>query len=335
MSASPHLLGVARGASLKILCADDPMVVTVLAHGDADGVSSAALIRAAFPKEEVRIFFTHPVGLPGDFAEFAKGDVYVVDVAIDEALADKTRKVFEEHEGEVVYIDHHPLPEGFAPKRVEIVHELGVSASELTFRRLRDFLPRNLDRVALYGAISDYLDHTPWVDEALARWDKRIVYFEAGILMQGLEGLRRHHDIKRDVVEHLAANKAPSAHPELLVRALEQSKANEALVEWVPRNARMEGRVAVVLDPPGPLGLAANLARGLTGALVGVAAESRRDIYVISLRSTPGVDLNGILRSFSRRYGVSAGGHPNAAGARIPKELLRHLIDELNSALGA
>lgn len=307
----------------------------MLAHGDSDGVCSAALIKRALggATEEVKVYFTHPAGLLEDFAQFAQGDVYIVDIAIDEAKAREIEKALERHKGKVVYIDHHPLPEGFAPRGVEVVHQPGASASELTYRYLEGSLPQGYDRVALYGAISDYLDHTPWVEEALERWDKRVVYFEAGVLMQGLEGSRRLHDLKRAVVDHLAQNKAPSEHQELLTRALEQSKINEELAKWIPHNAERRGRVAYVLDPPGPLGLAATLARGLTGAAVGLAAESRRDIYVVSLRAKAGVDLNAFLRAFARRHGVSAGGHPNAAGARIPKGLLGVLIEELDAWL--
>jgi single-stranded-DNA-specific exonuclease len=83
----------------------------------------------------------------------------------------------------------------------------------------------------------------------------------------------------------------------------------------------------------GPLGLAANLARGLTGGEVGVAAEERGDIYVMSLSSRK-MDLNQFLRGFAKRYGVSGGGHPNAAGARMPKLLLKTLVEELNRLAG-
>ncbi|MGC9169413.1 MAG: hypothetical protein ACP5HD_01535 [Thermoproteus sp.] len=31
-----------------------------------------------------------------------------------------------------------------------------------------------------YGTISDYMDHTDWVRQALEMWDRRIVYYEAG-----------------------------------------------------------------------------------------------------------------------------------------------------------
>ncbi len=44
-------------------------VLTVLAHGDADGVSSAAVVKAALAGEyqAVRVYFTHPVDLAKDW----------------------------------------------------------------------------------------------------------------------------------------------------------------------------------------------------------------------------------------------------------------------------
>ncbi|MGC8584224.1 MAG: DHHA1 domain-containing protein [Thermoproteus sp.] len=304
--------------------------LTILAHGDADGVCSAALVRAAFAEEyeEVRIYFTHPVDLVKDFREAAAGDVYIVDVAIDEKLVGEVREAFSAHRGRVVYIDHHPLSADLPG--VELVHEEGAAASELVYRRLAGRLPRLYSRVALYGAISDYMDHTDWVRQALEMWDRRIVYYEAGVLMQGLERARKDHEFKREVVGHLSRNAAPSALPKLLRLAEEQARVNEALVGWVERNAVVEGRVAYVVNPPGPLGLAATLARGLKESPVGIAAEERGDVYVMSLRSAPPVDLNAFLRDFARRRGVSGGGHRNAAGARVPKDMFRALVEELN-----
>jgi len=50
-------------------------VLTVLAHGDADGVCSAAVAKAALAGEyeAVKIYFTHSVDLAKDFGEFAEG----------------------------------------------------------------------------------------------------------------------------------------------------------------------------------------------------------------------------------------------------------------------
>jgi single-stranded-DNA-specific exonuclease len=46
------------------------------------------------------------------------------------------------------------------------------------------------------------------------------------------------------------------------------------------------------------------------------------------------VDLNLFLGSFAKRHGVSGGGHPNAAGARMPKRLLKTLVEEFNRLAG-
>ena len=199
-------------------------VLTVLAHGDADGVCSAAVVKAALAGdyEAVKICFTHPVDLAKDFKEFAEGDVYIVDVAIDEKTADEVRRAFRGYGGRVVYIDHHPLSVDLP--EVEVVHGVGSSASELTYCRLGGKLSRLYSRVALYGAIGDYLDHTEWVEEALGAWDRRIVYFEAGLLMQGLERARKDHEFKRAVVDHLARNSPPSAMERLTKLAEEQGQ---------------------------------------------------------------------------------------------------------------
>lgn len=62
----------------------------VLAHGDGDGVCSAALAVAFLRGRcEVLVYFTHPVGLSQDVEEFTSpGDhVVVLDIAINELQA--------------------------------------------------------------------------------------------------------------------------------------------------------------------------------------------------------------------------------------------------------
>jgi len=84
--------------------------------------------------EAVRVYFMHPVDLAKDFEAFAEGDVYVVDVAIDEKTAEGMRRAFRSYGGRVVYIDHHPLSVDLPG--VEVVHIVGSSASELAYRHL-------------------------------------------------------------------------------------------------------------------------------------------------------------------------------------------------------
>ncbi|MEM2021440.1 MAG: DHH family phosphoesterase, partial [Zestosphaera sp.] len=261
--------------------------LTILAHGDSDGICSASIVKAALRDsyDEIETYFTHPVGLVNDLREFARGDLVILDVAIDERNAAKLAEYLEGCEGYTIYVDHHPPPLGlslaelrFDENVVDYLSE--ASTSELTFKRFNSRLPREYDRVALYGAIADYADVTEWVKESLSRWDKRHIFFEAGILSQGLEGSRKLYDLKRGVVDHLSRNLKPSSHEELVRRALTQAKENEDLYLWVKNNLNADGYVAYVINPPGSLGVAATYVLGVSDLRVGIAAEVRGDIMV-------------------------------------------------------
>lgn len=313
----------------------------IFAHGDSDGVSSAALVKAFLERNkcEVIIVFTHPVGLLGDIKEFYKGGdgIFIVDIAVSELHREELFNALSSiaEQSEVIYVDHHPLVEDLSvPKGIEWIHDVCCSTSELTYRLLcsRGLEPE-YSRVALYGSIGDYSDETPWVKTEIRRWDKRSIYLEAGILTQGLEGSRRDHNFKRAVVEHLSKNMLPSTMRELVERSLKQAVEDENLRIWVKGNTQVAGKVSYVLNPPGSLGKAANFARIYAGTKVGIAVEERKELYVMSLRGEPSVDLNHILRRISRKLGISGGGHPIAAGARVPKGLFSTFIEELNCAI--
>ncbi len=150
--------------------------LTVLVHGNSDGVAAASLIVAALRKsyDGVAVRLTHPMGLLGDFREFARGDVVIVDVALCEIHAEALAREFRRYPFKIIYIDHHPPPLTFSLSELnaELIRPRGseeVLASELTFRTFMNRLSRDYDRVALYGAIGDYADETAWVREALDR----------------------------------------------------------------------------------------------------------------------------------------------------------------------
>ncbi len=314
----------------------------LLVHGDSDGVVCGALAHRVYKKkgyDEIRIVFTHPAGLSSDLAEFATpGDtVFIADIALSEAHLEEIEALFREYsgKGELIYIDHHPEPLGLKPGdlRGTIVHDTRASASELTYKFFQDLLGWEYSRVALYGAIGDYLDTTPWVINTLKDWDKRTIYFEAGVLTQGLEGSRKMYDFKRHVVIHLSQNRLPSGLSELLVRALIESVNDEELRKWVSRNVKTMKSIGYVVDPPGSLGKAAIYARTYGRKPVGVAAQHHRGVFNISIRAARGIDLNKLLRRLVPRIGGTGGGHPEAAGARIPVHRLGVFLEELDYAV--
>ncbi len=312
----------------------------LLIHGDSDGVCSGALFYHYIVNKgsNAHIVFTHPAGLANDLQEFTdNGDnIFIADIALSESHLEEIHRILGERSryGEVIYIDHHPEP---LEKKLSdlphtlLVHDTCCSASELVYKYLfENGLDEEYSRVALYGAIGDYLDNTPWVRKALWDWDKRHIYYEAGVLIQGLEGSRRLYDFKRRVVKLLADNKLPSSDEELLIRALFQSRRDEELRIWVRKHVETYHNIAYVANPPGSIGRAANYARVYGDKPVGLAYETRNTKLVMSLRSIEGIDLNIILRKIVKKLDGSGGGHPTAAGARIDRELFNSFLEELD-----
>jgi len=143
----------------------------IFTHGVADGIVSAAISLAALGNE-AKVFFTHPAGLYEDMLHNVRCEnkVVIVDIALNEAHLKELHISSKSKRGvDIVYIDHHPEPLGIKLNEFPMttIHNLNSSSSELTFRYFENKLDEDVSRVAIYEAISDYLDVTPWVKRAL------------------------------------------------------------------------------------------------------------------------------------------------------------------------
>ncbi|MEM1538350.1 MAG: DHHA1 domain-containing protein [Candidatus Nezhaarchaeales archaeon] len=313
------------------------MDVWIFTHGDTDGLCSGALSLAANPGAQV--FFTHPYGLLEDLQRAKDTDkVIICDIALSEIRLNQILQRFKAivHEGALIYIDHHPLPEGISRNEVPgmVTYNLNASASEQVYSYFQSRLDPTYARIAIYGAIGDYLDNTPLIQTLLRKWDKRTLYLETGILVQGVEALGRSYDSKRRIVQDLSNNKPPSFNEDLVRLALQYTRKEEEVVKELKGRVNVEGKIAYILNFPFSLGKTAMYIRGLTDALVGIAGEERKGMIDMSLRTyNEKIDLNNILRHIAPRLGGDGGGHPMASGARIPKENFKSLIKELNKHL--
>src|SRR5512138_485882 len=113
------------------------MRTIIFTHADSDGLCAGALALAAFPDSP--IFFTNAVSILADLENAAGFDRAVIcDIAINipSSTQLKTRIDRLAAETEVIYIDHHPLPEGF--KADWLISNTASSASEMTYRQFRD-----------------------------------------------------------------------------------------------------------------------------------------------------------------------------------------------------
>ncbi len=60
-------------------------MVVILAHGDGDGVSSAAIVKMVPEYNDARLVFSHPSGINQDLRGI-KEDFIVVDITLDERI---------------------------------------------------------------------------------------------------------------------------------------------------------------------------------------------------------------------------------------------------------
>lgn len=313
------------------------MATRIFTHGDGDGLCAGAIALCARPDAEVS--FTSPANVAGDLKRARPGDeVIICDIALPDGGLDELLATMRElaSSGALIYIDHHPLPPSIDESAIPgvVVHELGPCAAELAYRTFEKEVPREMLKVAVYGAVADYADDTPLVKAALNAMDKRTAYLEAGILVSGLDTLKHDRDAKLDVLRHLAAGRPPSAHRGLVGAALLQAWHEEELEERISKSVVKLSHVAYVIDPRGPLGKSAIYAMAAAGAVVGLAFNIEDDHADVSLRTrSDKVDLNVIVRPLARSLGGTGGGHPKAAGAKIPKDKVEEFAKELDKAI--
>jgi RecJ-like exonuclease len=114
-------------------------------------------------------------------------------------------------------------------------------------------------------------------------------------------------------------------------RAIHYTRVEWDVVSKLKELICSEGNVAYILNFPFSLGKTATYVRGLTNTLIGLAGEQRKDYLDMSLRSCDErIDLNRILRKIAPKLGGGGGGHPKAAGARIPETNFNQFLTELN-----
>jgi len=316
------------------------MQTSILAHGDADGICSAGLIFSRYPM--AKVWITTPAGLLRDLRSCRGGQVFICDIAISERDKDEIFSEFSRisDNGELTYIDHHSLPldalSGDVPC-TKIIRDTTKSTSELTYKAFNKELDREMNRIALFGAISDYCDSTKFIQDELDAYDKRTIYMEAGLLSQALGESRGDYPFKKKVVAELSRMMVPSSIERLVSKALAATKKEWLLYKYVQKNVSVAGEIAIVKDVPHGMSpkKAAKFAVGLTSCAIGLSMVERKDYIDMSMRKRTGFHLNldRVLRTIAPRFGGTGGGHESAAGARIPKgsidEFIRLLAKEI------
>ena len=311
---------------------------TILTHSDGDGVCSAALVKMTKKYRDARVTFTHPMGIAHDL-KAVDDDLVVCDIAVDSRAYDTICKELERisESYSVVYIDHHRHP-GPLPRKVLNIHDERVSATELVFRHFYHQLPESADRIAMVGAICDYLDDTYLMRELIHHFERRSLFLDAGILAQGMHIYGSEYDKMRNLVIQFSQGLHPCQIKDLVAGAINSTKNDKKRRNKIIHNYEHGEKIAWVMNPKASKSKAAHWILGHSGCIVGITIRTHRhrpEILDMTLRGRNLVDLREYVTKIAHNLGGSGGGHPNACGCRIPIEKKDMFLKILDNTLKA
>ncbi|MDP7974815.1 MAG: DHHA1 domain-containing protein [Thermoprotei archaeon] len=306
----------------------------VIAHGDEDGVCSAALLERASPG--ARVLIASPGELARTLLNLPQGSrVAVVDVALPVNYSPVIKAA--ERMSFLHYIDHHPLPRGLRGNEKDlpfslIDRDLEACASELVHKRFGD---QSSAPLAVYGAIGDYMDQTAYVQALLEKQDRRTVYFEAAMIGYAISE-RHNSSFSARLAHELATYVRPGYIRGLELLADAGLKHEYMVMDYVKSHARpLFGKLAVVEGTPlsGYAGKTAFYAMSYLGLQAGACVNPRDQQVDVVLRGNGSVDLGELAATLAEELGGEGGGHERAASFSVPDTKLDAAISAICSRL--
>jgi len=310
---------------------------------DADGVSSAALIREAFGG--VTVLEDYP-GLM-DALEKIKNDeklskLFICDLGLSDKNKDEFVQILTElrkKKVSVTYIDHHDLDskiiKALEKIKVKLIHDINECTTVQVYEAYKSKLSDHSPFVAACAAITDYMEDRPKGSKLLQIYDRQFALINATVLTFNIVGHQKDPDYLLYLVEELSELKYPHELPNTFEFAQIQVGKLASIIGKVKKSMKLMKNLAYmeVLDS-GASG-AVNFVLGLSGKDVGVAYKERVDhgIYAVSVRGsrTCKIHLGRIVNPLATKLGGSGGGHDKACGAVIPKAKIKQFLKEFNT----
>lgn len=321
----------------KVLC---------LSHmEDADGISSAALIREAFGGDTILV--DYPGLMPA--VESLLNDeklksLYICDLGLAKNNQDKFVEVLSalrKKKVSVTYIDHHDIDPEIVKRlekaKVKIFHDINECTTVQVYDAYKKKLSDHSTFVATCAAITDYMEDRPKGAKLLQIYDRQFALISATVLTYNIVGHQKDPDYLLYLVEMLSESKYPHEIPNTFEFAqIQVGKLAEMIAKVKKSLKTMKNLGYMEIMDAGASG-AVNFVLGLSGKEVGVAYKERVDhgIYAVSIRGSKSckVHLGRMVNSLAAEFGGSGGGHDKACGAVIPKDKIMAFVKEFNSRL--
>ncbi len=312
---------------------------------DADGISSAALIRQAFGGDTMLVDYP---GMMPAIEALAKDEklkaLFICDLGLSKNNQERFVEILSELRKKkvaVTYIDHHDIDPEIIKKlqktKVKVIHDVSECTSVLAYDAFKSKLNDHASFIAACAAITDYMEDRPKGAKLLQIYDRQFALISATVLTYNIVGHQKDPDYLLYLVEILSESKYPHEIPNSFEFAQIQVEKLAGMIEKVKKSLKtMKNLGYMEITDAGASG-AVNFVLGLSGKDVGVAYKERIDhgIYAVSIRGSKSckIHLGRLVNSLAQEFGGSGGGHDKACGAVIPKDKILAFIKEFNSRL--
>jgi RecJ-like exonuclease len=321
-------------------------IICVSHEEDADGISSAALIKQAFGGTSILVDYPGMMDSmkPLEADEKLK-ELFICDLGLNkknESEFVELLTILRKRRVKVTYIDHHDLDRKIIKQlekiKVKIIHDINECTTVQVYNAFKKKLNDHAAFVAACAAITDYMEDRPLGSKLLQIFDRQFALISATVLTYNIVGHQKDPDYLLYLVDELSESKYPHEIPNSYEFAQIQVEKLASIISKVKKSMKVIKNLGhmEILDS-GASG-AVNFVLGLSGKEVGVAYKERVDygIYAVSVRGSKNckVHLGKLVNKLSTELGGSGGGHDKACGASIPKLNIKKFITSLNDSLG-
>ena len=326
-----------KGKKTKVIC---------ISHKeDADGISSAALIKEAFGGETVLEDYPGMMDALKKINQDEKlKTLFICDLGLSKKNQDEFVEILSEMRKKkvsITYIDHHDMDKTIIKKlqrlKVKLIHDTNECTSVLAYDSFKSKLSEHASFIAACAAVTDYMEDRPIGTKLLQIYDRQFVLVNATVLTFNIVGHQKDPDYLLYLVDELSESRFPHDIPNTFEFAQIQVGKLASMIGKVKKSMKLMKNLAYseILDS-GASG-AVNFVLGLSGKDVGVAYKERMglDIYAVSIRGSRSckIHLGRIVNLLATDLGGSGGGHDKACGAVIPKSKMKKFLKEFNAKL--
>lgn len=320
-------------------------VICISHKEDADGISSAALVRQAFGGDAILVDYPGQMEALNQVVLDEKlKSLYICDLGLSKKTQDEFIDIMatlRKNKVAVTYIDHHDIDpdvvKALEKLKVKVIHDINECTAVQVYSAFKSKLNDHASFVATCAAITDYMEDRPIGSKLLQIYDRQFALISATVLTYNIVGHQKEPDYLLYLVEELADSKFPHEIPNTFEFAqIQVEKLSQIIAKVKDGMKTMKNLGYMEILDSGASG-AVNFVMGLSGKDVGVAYKERVDhgIYAVSVRGSKNckVHLGRIVNTLATSLGGSGGGHDRACGAVIPKPKIKKFITELNKKI--